>query len=84
MVVAPRRHVRAFYDLDVEEQRVLWELVNEIRNKISASLIVKGFDVGFVDGTPASETHAYVQVIPRIDDNEIELPPDVDWVKEAF
>ena len=84
MVVAPRRHVRAFYDLDVEEQRVLWELVNEIRNKISAALIVKGFEVGFVDGTPASETHAYIQVIPRIDDNEIELPPDVDWVKEAF
>ncbi len=84
MEVAPRRHVRAFYDLDVEEQRVLWEMVTEIRKRISAVLIVKGFEVGFVDGTPTSETHAYVQVIPRTDDDEIELPSDVEWVKEAF
>lgn len=84
MVVVPRRHVRAFYDLDVEEQRVLWELVTEIRNRISAVLLVKGFAVGFVDGTPASDTHAYVQVIPRTGDDGIELPPDVEWVRDAL
>jgi len=81
MVVVPRRHVRAFYDLDVEEQRVLWELVTEIRNRISAVLVVKGFEVGFVDGTPMSETHATVQVIPRTGDDDIELPAGVEWVK---
>ena len=81
MVVVPRRHVRAFYDLDVEEQRVLWELVTEIRNRISAVLVVKGFEVGFLDGTPTSETHASVQVIPRTGDEALDLPPDVEWVK---
>ena len=83
MVVVPRRHVRAFYDLDVEEQRVLWELVNEIRKRISAVLVVKGFEVGFKDGTPLSDTHASVQVIPRTGEDGLELPPDVQWVKEV-
>ncbi len=83
MVVVPRRHVRAFYDLDVEEQRVLWELVQEIRKRISSVLVVKGFEVGFVDGTPTSDTHASVQVIPRTGDDGIELPPDVQWVTDA-
>jgi diadenosine tetraphosphate (Ap4A) HIT family hydrolase len=82
MVVVPRRHVRAFYDLDVEEQRVLWEMVNEIRNRISAVLVVKGFEVGFLDGPPLSETHASVQVIPRTGEDDIDLPPEVQWVKE--
>lgn len=84
MVVVPRRHVSAFYDLDVEEQRVLWELVTEIRKRISAALIVKGFDVGFVDGTPASLNHAHVQIIPRIEGDSVVLPDGVEWVKEEF
>lgn len=83
MVVVPRRHVRAFYDLDVEEQRVLWELVNEIRKRISAVLVVKSFEVGFLDGPPLSDTHASVQIIPRTGDEEIELPAGVEWVKSA-
>jgi len=82
MVVVPRRHVRAFYDLDVEEQKVLWDLVMEIRNRISAVLVVKGFAVGFVDGTPLSETHASVEVIPRTAGDGIELPAGVQWVKD--
>jgi diadenosine tetraphosphate (Ap4A) HIT family hydrolase len=83
MVVAPRRHVTAFYDLDVEEQRVLWDMVTEVRNRISAALIVKGFDVGFVDGPRSSHSHAHVQVIPRTDGDSIELPLGVQWVKDS-
>ena len=83
MVVIPRRHVRAFYDLDVEEQRVLWQLVNEIRTRISSSLVVKEFAVGFLDGAPASDGHASVQVIPRTPDDGIDLPPGIQWVKDA-
>src|SRR5258708_894932 len=32
-VIAPRRHVAAFYDLDVEEQRMIWESIGEIRQR---------------------------------------------------
>ena len=84
MVVLPRRHVAAFYDLDVQEQRVLWEMVTEVRNRISSALIVRGFDVGFVDGPPAGRNHAHVQIIPRLEGNSLVLPEGVEWVKEEF
>ena len=81
MVVIPRRHVRAFYDLDVQEQNGLWEVVTELRKRISAALVVKGFEVGFLDGPPSSPVHASIQVIPRTGDEGIELPAGVEWVK---
>jgi len=83
IVVVPRRHVTAFYDLDVQEQRVLWDMVNQIRQRISAALPVKSFEVGFVDAMPLSEDHAYIQVIPRMFGDHIQLPRDVEWVSQA-
>ena len=84
MVVIPRRHVAAFYDLDVQEQRVVWELVTEIRKRISTGLIVKGFEVGFVDGPRNGENHAHVQVIPRTDGDGVVLPDGVEWVRDEL
>src|SRR5919198_770182 len=45
VVVAPRRHVAAFYDLDVQEQRMIWDAVGEIQKRIASALKVEGFDV---------------------------------------
>jgi diadenosine tetraphosphate (Ap4A) HIT family hydrolase len=82
VVVAPRRHVATFYDLDVQEQRMLWDLVGEIRKRIALSLKVDGFDVGFSDASPEDEgaAHAHIHVLPRIPGEVIELPPGVQWV----
>src|SRR5215472_5512846 len=64
IVVAPRRHVPGFYDLDVQEQRMIWETLRELRDRIRRSVSVEGFDAGFVDcaGEPA---HTHVHLIPR-------------------
>ena len=82
IVVAPRRHVATFYDLDVQEQRMLWDLVGEIRKRIALSLKVEGFDVGFSDASPEDEgsAHAHIHVLPRIPGEAIELPAGVQWV----
>jgi diadenosine tetraphosphate (Ap4A) HIT family hydrolase len=56
IVIAPRRHVTAFYDLDVQEQRAIWDMVGEIRKRVLLSLKVEGFDLGFEDGSPDDET----------------------------
>jgi len=65
MVVAPRRHVLTFYDLDVQEQQVVWGLVGEIQKRIASALKVDGFHVGFADGTEAHPIHAHIHVVPR-------------------
>ena len=83
MLVAPRRHVPGFYDLDVHEQRLVWSVVEEIRNRIASALKVDGFDVGFAEGRKDSTAHVHIHVVPRTPGEQVELPPDIEWVSEA-
>jgi diadenosine tetraphosphate (Ap4A) HIT family hydrolase len=71
--------VSAFYDLDVQEQQALWELVTEIRARVARSMRVDGFQIGFVD-FPDSDAHAYVHVVPRIPGEDVVLPAGIEWV----
>jgi diadenosine tetraphosphate (Ap4A) HIT family hydrolase len=82
MLIAPRRHVSDFYDLDVQEQRMVWDAVGEMRKRVAASITVEGFDVGFVDAPPNDDgsAHAYVHLIPRISGEHYEKPSGVEWV----
>jgi diadenosine tetraphosphate (Ap4A) HIT family hydrolase len=81
VVIAPRRHVAAFYDLDVEEQRVIWEMLRELRQRISQTITVEGFDAGFVDVPAGSEpAHTHVHLIPRVRGESQELPEGAEWV----
>lgn len=82
IVIAPRRHVAAFYDLDVQEQRMVWDMVGEIRKRIESSLKVEGFDIGFEDGSPYDQdpAHALVHVVPRTPGAAVKLPAGIEWV----
>ena len=82
LMVAPRHHVPAFYDLDVQEQRQLWEALGELRLRIAATIVVTGFDAGFVDAPAGDEQtfHTYVHLVPRIPGHSTPLPPGPEWV----
>ena len=82
MVVAPRRHVAAFYDLDVQEQRMIWNALAQLRQRIAPPLSVEGFDAGFVDAPAGDELdfHTHVHLVPRIAGQEVALPRDAEWV----
>jgi diadenosine tetraphosphate (Ap4A) HIT family hydrolase len=81
IVVAPRRHVAAFYDLDVQEQRVIWDMLRELRVRIAQSLTVQGFDAGFVDPPPGAESsHTHVHLVPRIAGVAVQRPGGAEWV----
>ena len=81
-MVAPRRHVAAFYDLDVQEQRIIWDLLAQLRERITESLKIEGFDVGFADYPTGDEGsgHAFVHLIPRIPGESVQRPRGVEWV----
>jgi diadenosine tetraphosphate (Ap4A) HIT family hydrolase len=81
LVVAPRRHAAAFYDLDVQEQRMIWDALAQLRQRIAATLEVEGFDAGFVDA-PVGELdfHTHIHLIPRIAGQKVELPGIAEWV----
>jgi diadenosine tetraphosphate (Ap4A) HIT family hydrolase len=78
MVVAPRRHVEAFYDLDVQEQRDLWALVTEIRDRVARSMRTEGFDIGFADNPEGG--HTLIHVVPRLPGERVLLPSGIEWV----
>jgi len=81
VVVAPRRHVAVFYDLDVQEQGEIWEMLRELRQRIRESMTVEGFDAGFVDVTDGAEpAHTHVHLIPRVAGETAERPGGAEWV----
>jgi diadenosine tetraphosphate (Ap4A) HIT family hydrolase len=81
VVVAPRRHVAAFYDLDVGEQRGIWDVLGMLRERIAGTLPVAGFDVGFHDAGPDNpEGHAVVHLMPRVAGTPARLPGNIEWV----
>jgi diadenosine tetraphosphate (Ap4A) HIT family hydrolase len=81
VIVAPRRHVAAFSDLDVQEQRIIWDMLRDLRVRIAQSLRVEGFDAGFVDLPPDTEAaHTHVHLIPRIAGETVQRPSGAEWV----
>jgi diadenosine tetraphosphate (Ap4A) HIT family hydrolase len=82
LIVAPRRHVAAFYDLDVQEQRMVWETISQLCRRIAESVATEGYDVGFVDSPVSREPnfHAYLHLVPRVPGQRAVLPNDAEWV----
>ncbi len=81
LVVAPRRHVATFYDLDVGEQRHIWDVIGVLRERIAATLQVEGFDVGFRDGDQGDpDAHTVVHLVPRVKGAPRALPDGIEWV----
>jgi diadenosine tetraphosphate (Ap4A) HIT family hydrolase len=73
--------VADFYDLDVQEQRFVWDALRELRKRISESLNVQGFDAGFVDVPDGQEpAHTHVHLIARIAGEVVERPGGAEWV----
>ena len=70
-----------FYDLDVQEQRVIWDMLRQLRERISQSMKIEAFDAGFVDAGAGDETaHTHVHLIPRIAGEDAGRPAGAEWV----
>ena len=78
-VIAPRRHVRVFYDLDVQEQGDIWLIIRELQKRLADVVELTGVDIGFEDGQ-SDDDHAHVHVVPRTPGRLVKLPLGVEWV----
>ena len=61
---------------------MVWDTLAQLRQRITASLKVEGFDIGFADYPTGDEVsgHAFVHLIPRIPGESVERPRGVEWV----
>ncbi len=66
-LVVPRRHVADYFALTPDEQAALWDLVNRVRDDLSAESAPDGYNLGVNAGAAAGQTvdHVHVHVIPR-------------------
>jgi diadenosine tetraphosphate (Ap4A) HIT family hydrolase len=82
LIVAPRRHVAAFYDLDVQEQRMIWEAISQLCRRIAESVETEGYNAGFVDSPVSGEPnfHAYLHLVPRVPGQRAVLAGGAEWV----
>ncbi|NTX35050.1 DEAD/DEAH box helicase family protein [Myxococcus sp. CA033] len=70
-LVIPRRSVATWFDATAEEQRALFELVDEVKRGLDTQLRPDGYNLGINVGVAAGQTvfHLHVHVIPRFQDD---------------
>jgi diadenosine tetraphosphate (Ap4A) HIT family hydrolase len=81
-LVIPRRHVTSLFELPVEVQQDIWQLVSAVRQQIATTYGAIAFNVGLNDGVAAGQTvhHAHIHVIPRYHGDVEDPRGGVRWV----
>jgi diadenosine tetraphosphate (Ap4A) HIT family hydrolase len=75
-----RRHVNRFFELDVEEQQIMWQIIGAVKKAIMMAAPVEGFSIGFADFPEDGDEHAHIHVLPRRTGDQFKLPDGIDWV----
>ncbi len=81
-LVVPRRHIERWVLLEDEEISALWDLVEDMQLKLTATLKPDGFTIGINDGEAAGqlESHAHIHIIPRYKGDVPDPRGGVRWV----
>ena len=83
VVVVPRKHVGTIYELTAQEQKAIWELAGQIRERLLIGLIPDGFSIDFtIEERGIIVGHACVHVVPRRHGDNTELPDGIEWVTD--
>ena len=81
-LVLPKRHEPDFFELTVDEQSDITELLWELRELLEAEHATTSFNMGVNAGTAAGQTvdHAHVHLIPRYPGDVPDPRGGVRWV----
>jgi diadenosine tetraphosphate (Ap4A) HIT family hydrolase len=81
-LVLPKRHEPDFFELTLEEQTEIGELLWELRELLEAEYHTRSFNVGVNAGPAAGQTveHAHVHLIPRYEGDVPDPRGGVRWV----
>jgi len=81
-LIVPIHHMASIFELSVEERASIWQLVENVRNRLANALHPDGFNIGINDGSAAGQTigHAHVHVIPRFKRDVADPRGGVRWI----
>lgn len=66
-LIIPKRHTANYFELTPEEQAACFELLNQVKDKVTDTFEPQGFNVGINVGATAGQTvpHVHIHLIPR-------------------
>ena len=81
-LVVPQRHEADYFALTRYEQIAILDLINEMRDRLTAEHSPDGFNVGLNSGEAAGQTvdHAHLHLIPRSHGDTPGPPDGVRWI----
>ena len=81
-LVIPRKHVASLFDLSLDEQAAIWQLVADARHQLQQRFHPDGFNIGVNDGQAAGQTvmHAHIHIIPRYSGDRDDPRGGIRWV----
>ena len=67
VLVVPKRHVAAFFDMTADEQAAVLALLNKVQKSIQKEHAPDGYNIGVNIGKAAGQSrmHVHVHLIPR-------------------
>ena len=67
VIVVPKRHVADFFQMTIEEQAAVLDLLREAHRSISAEYSPDGYNIGVNIGKAAGQSrmHVHVHLVPR-------------------
>ena len=71
-LIIPKRHVRTYFDLTIEERNACHQLIVESKESVETQdSSITGFNIGTNNGESAGQTifHCHIHLIPRRDDD---------------
>jgi len=81
-LIIPRRHIGSLFELKVDEQAALLELLNRAKSTIDKEFSPQAYNIGINDGPVAGQTvpHLHIHLIPRYAGDRQDPRGGVRWI----
>ncbi len=81
-LIIPKRHVGSVFDIQKDELLSLFNLLADVKNKLTEQFSPDGFNIGINDNEAAGQTisHVHIHLIPRYRGDQEDPRGGIRWI----
>ena len=81
-LIIPKRHVSSIFEIQKNELLGLFNLLTDVKNKLTEQFNPDGFNIGINDNEAAGQTinHLHIHLIPRYKGDQADPRGGVRWI----
>ncbi len=81
-LIIPKRHVGSIFDIQKDELFSLFNLLADVKNKLTEQFSPDGFNIGINDNEAAGQTisHVHIHLIPRYRGDQEDPRGGIRWI----